>query len=121
MSLYNDASLVMIPSAVKDGKLYSLKPKEILGNELVVNGGFNTDSDWIKGIGITIADGVARFTDCVPYNALAQYGLLEVGKTYKITFNIRDFSGGNFIVQETPNVNPPIYTAVGIGDGDHNI
>jgi hypothetical protein len=28
MSLFDDASLVMIPSAYKDGKLYSIKPTD---------------------------------------------------------------------------------------------
>ena len=32
MSLYNDASLVMIPSAYKDGKLYSIKPTDGSGD-----------------------------------------------------------------------------------------
>jgi hypothetical protein len=32
MSLYNDASLAMIPSAVKDGKLYSIRPTDGSGD-----------------------------------------------------------------------------------------
>jgi len=32
MSLYNDASLAMIPSAVKDGKLYSIRPSDGSGD-----------------------------------------------------------------------------------------
>ena len=32
MSLYKDASLVMIPSAVKDGKLYSIRPTDGSGD-----------------------------------------------------------------------------------------
>ena len=50
MSLYDDASLVMIPSAIEDGKLYSVKPKPIpISGELITNGTFDTDSDWSKG------------------------------------------------------------------------
>ena len=32
MSLYKDASLVMIPSAYKDGKLYSIRPTDGSGD-----------------------------------------------------------------------------------------
>jgi hypothetical protein len=32
MSLFDDASLVMIPSAYKDGKLYSIKPTDGSGD-----------------------------------------------------------------------------------------
>ena len=39
--LYDDASLMMIPSSVKDGKLYSILPQpKPLSGELVTNGDF---------------------------------------------------------------------------------
>ena len=44
--LFDDSSLAMITSAVKDGRLYSIKPVEQLGSELVTNGDFVTDGSW---------------------------------------------------------------------------
>jgi len=47
MSLYDDAVLVMIPSAFKATKLYSVKPTDGAGDFTVANGGakFRTNSD----------------------------------------------------------------------------
>jgi len=83
MSLLDKASLVQIPSGYGDGKLYSVVPDSgagdfdfsrsssatrvnseglietpsVLGDELVTNGDFNTNSDWILASGATISDG----------------------------------------------------------------
>ncbi len=48
MSFFDDASLVFLPSggAGKDTKAYSIKPVPEYGANLVINGGFDTDSDW---------------------------------------------------------------------------
>ena len=80
-NLLNAASLVVTPNSYKEGKLYSVIPSDgsgdftftratsatrvnaeglietasILGNELVTNGDFATDSDWTKGGGATIS------------------------------------------------------------------
>ena len=79
-------SLAMIPSGYKDGKVYSVLPSngdgdftfsrgsnatrvnkdglietmplEVSDTELVTNGGFDTDSDWIKAVNWTISGGV---------------------------------------------------------------
>ena len=87
MSLYKDASLVMIPSAYKDGKLYSIRPVEQLGDELVTNGSFDTDSDWTKGTGSTISGGSLNIVSA-PYNANTKQTIsLTNGTTYKISIN----------------------------------
>ncbi len=87
MSLYKDASLVMIPSAVKDGKLYSIRPVEELGDELVTNGNFATDSDWTKGTGSTISGGSLNIV-AAPYNANTKQNIsLTSGVTYKVVIN----------------------------------
>ena len=57
MKLYKEASLMMLPTSVKDGKLYSIFPQpKPLSGELVTNGGFSdgtnnwtnasSDRDW---------------------------------------------------------------------------
>ena len=58
-SMYNDASLALIPSAVGDGVVYNARPVEVLGAELVTNGDFATDSDWTKEAAWTISNSVA--------------------------------------------------------------
>ena len=54
------ASLILKPEGYSEGRLQTLKPIEKLGSELVTNGGFDTDSDWIKGTGWTISGGTAN-------------------------------------------------------------
>ena len=110
MSLYDDASLVFIPAGAagrgKDqfGKIYTVKPEEKLKEELVTNGGFDTDSDWTKGTGITIADGKAVFTDVTPYARLKTNAtVFTSGTKYKLSYEITDWdssSDGRITVQQ---------------------
>jgi hypothetical protein len=51
MSLFDDASLAMIPSAYKDGKLYSIKPTDGSGDFTFSRGSSNlaatrVNSEW---------------------------------------------------------------------------
>ena len=78
MSLYKDASLVMIPSAYKDGKLYSIRPIPEYGSELVTNGSFDADSDWTKQSGWTISGGTAN---CDGTNDVAIYQNISSSNT----------------------------------------
>jgi hypothetical protein len=87
MSLYKDASLVMIPSAYKDGRLYSIRPIPEYGPELVTNGTFDTDTDWIKASGSTISGGSLNIV-AAPYNSNTRQSLsLTNGTTYEIVIN----------------------------------
>ena len=87
MSLYKDASLVMIPSAVKDGRLYSMRPIPEYGAEEVTNGDFATDSNWTKASGSTISGGSLNIV-AAPYNANTRQSLsLTNGTTYEIVIN----------------------------------
>lgn len=95
MSLYKDASLVMIPSAYKDGRLYSIRPVEELGSELVTNGDFATDSDWTKASNWTISGGKA-VADGSSQGALSQnIATSVIGKKYKISFTISNYNSGD--------------------------
>ena len=64
-----------------------------LGPEVVVNGNFATDTDWIKGTGWTISGGAAIHSGTVTGNL--QQNVLTAGRTYKITMNV---SGGTVLV-----------------------
>jgi len=65
------------------------------GPELVTNGGFDSDSDWTKGTGISISSGVATFSSAAFGESLTQSSLgLTVGKTYVITLQVSNYSAG---------------------------
>lgn len=94
MSLYKDASLVMIPSAYKDGRLYSIRPVEELGDEEVTNGTFDTDSDWNKSSGVTISGGQANFVvTSGGYQYISQSITYTTGKEYILTADIVGTAG----------------------------
>jgi len=98
MALYDKASLVLIPSGTKAGKVYSQKPvpsNDVLSDELVTNGTFDTDSDWsFSNIGGThgwrIADGRAICdTNASVFNRnMSSNTILEEGKTYILNLDI---------------------------------
>lgn len=63
-------------------------------DELVTNGDFDSDEDWTKGTGWTIADGVAKgssTTDDLEQNAAI---LIHEGESYTLTFTVSDYSSG---------------------------
>ena len=64
-----------------------------IGDELVINGDFATDSDWTKGAGWSIANGVASCDGSDGVN-LNQNGVIKNGKTYKISFEVLNYVGG---------------------------
>jgi len=68
-----------------------------LGSELVTNGTFETDSDWTKGTGWSIADGRASYDGLNGTQQIfSNTGYSPVvGKTYKITFNVLNQGDGN--------------------------
>jgi hypothetical protein len=85
-NLYND-------SYRKD---VSINSKEQLGPELVVNGGFDTDTDWTKESDWSISGGKANYADtAVRYISPIVAVPLTAGKRYKITFDISNLSTGS--------------------------
>ena len=100
MKLYKEASLMMLPSSVKDGKLYSIFPQpKPLSGELVTNGDFNEDASWSKGTGCTISNGKARFTSAASGQGFTQSNFLTIGKIYKVAFTVSDYSEGSVKVR----------------------
>ncbi len=84
MSLLEKAKVVTTPTAYSDGFLHSVKPNVVLGDELVVNGSFDTDSDWTLSSGSTISGGSLNII-AAPYNANTRQNIpLVSGKTYKV-------------------------------------
>lgn len=75
-------------------------PLDNLGSELVTNGGFDTDSDWAKGTGWSIAGGVASASSVNHPSFLTQSpaGLTE-GAVYEVRFTVSNRSAGTCGVQ----------------------
>ena len=98
MSLLRKASIVTTPTAYENGKILSVKPSVVLGNELVVNGGFNTDSDWTLGTGWTISNGKANCDGISGASPIYQnIGSATIGKTYKIQLDVSNYTSGTLV------------------------
>lgn len=67
---------------------------EWLGQELVVNGGFDSDSDWTKGAGWYIGGGLASST-ATSNSAINQAWGNAIGATYRTMLEIAGYSSGN--------------------------
>jgi hypothetical protein len=88
-----------------------------LGSDVVVNGGFDTDSTWAKGTGWTISGGTASSDGTQSdYSNLNQTSILTVGQVYKVQFNITEISAGHFrpSIQTSTTVFGDSYTTSGV-------
>ena len=94
-NLLEKASILLTPTAYDDGKILSVKPVPSLGNELITNGDFATDSDWTKGTGWTISGGTANFTPSGSFINLTQSGILTSGKNYTVVYTLSNVTAGN--------------------------
>lgn len=115
MSLFDKAALVFQPRGAAGthhfGRAFSIKPEEtVKPDELAVNGGFDTDTNWDKSdSSITIANGKAVFTSTSPFHHLSSAEpVFEIGKKYRVTLEISDFSMigdtvTGLLVQESAN------------------
>ena len=61
--------------------------------ELVTNGGFDADTDWNKGTGWTISDGVATKSPGTQSNVSQTLGTV-LGKRYRVTFTVSNYVAG---------------------------
>jgi hypothetical protein len=67
---------------------------ENLGPELVTNGGFDSDTWWSKGTGVTISGGLANYNTVALNNGVFRSGVVTAGKFYVVTFTVASFSSG---------------------------
>ena len=101
MSLLQKASIITTPTAYAEDYLYSIKPAYALGENLVSNGGFDTDSDWSKTTGWTISGGKANWNPAVaPYNndIYRAFSFVE-GTRYRITFTMSNNTTGRILLR----------------------
>ena len=69
-----------------------------IGDELVTNGDFATDSDWAKNGNVTISGGTANFNNSVSGNNVQQPTTLPSGKKYIATYEITSITEGKFSI-----------------------
>jgi len=70
---------------------YTLTDGDWIGSELVVNGDFATDSDWVTGTGWSIAGGVA--SNAVALTDLNQGGIIRTGTLNRLDFDVLSAGG----------------------------
>ena len=104
MSFYDDAKTISLMSgaAGKDGKIYNVKPDGSLGSELIINGSFDTNSDWTTGSGFSISNGVVSCdgtqTAATNLHNTSGNGLVN-GKTYRVEYTITSYTAGSVRVK----------------------
>lgn len=81
----------------------AINPAVSKGRDIVINGGFDADSDWTKGDGWSISGGLASSdgSQTTYSNIYESYTVL--GKTFEVTFTVSNYSTGlvRFIVGDT--------------------
>lgn len=67
------------------------------GPNVITNGTFDVDSDWFKTAGWTISGGTANAAASTGF--ISQGAVLELGKTYLVTFDVVAYTSGTVRVQ----------------------
>ena len=97
INLYaQDDSGNLLINQIDDSTIYykAALEYETAEDNLVINGNFDTDSNWTKGTGWAIANGKANATSAS--SDLFQIGVpFSLNKTYKLTYTISNYSQGN--------------------------
>jgi len=71
---------------------------EELGSDVIINGGFDADSNWTKGTGWSISDGTASISESGAVTLAQSPGsALVSGKTYKVVYTISGYSGSGIV------------------------
>ena len=79
--------------------------EDVLGDELVTNGTFDSDSNWSKGTGWSIANGRASYDGSgLGYQFILQAITTTSGSTYQITFDVLSSTGSNLNIVDFGSV-----------------
>lgn len=86
-----------------------------LGPEMAVNGGFDTDSGWNKGVNVTISGGLAVSSGlgASGVHFVSQLISLQAGKTYRFSYTINRVSGTGGLSLQAGSVVGSMRTASG--------
>jgi hypothetical protein len=71
-----------------------VNPADSEGRNIVINGGFDSDTGWNKGPGATISGGVGVFTSVGSGQGFNQLSPLVLGNSYSVTFTVSGYSSG---------------------------
>ena len=82
------------------------------GAELITNGDFATDSNWNLGSGWNISNGSAN-CDGTNLAYITQTAVLTTGKSYKVQFDIVDFTSGSIKYRDNGFVSGQSFSGVG--------
>ena len=94
-TLDNKSSILNAPCGYSNGVYPSLRPIQTFGEELVVNGDFDTDSDWDK-LNATINNGKATVNVVNgAFSFVNQDKSFTSGKKYKLTAQVKGLSGSS--------------------------
>jgi len=90
---------------ILSGELVQNGDFEQIGSELVTNGNFETDSDWSKDTGWSIANGKASQDGTGTGNDgdIIQNSILDTSKIYKIVLDVVDYTQGTLYI-DTSNI-----------------
>ena len=90
-NLLEKASILLTPTAYDDGKILSVKPSIVLGEELIVNGDFHSNvNNWtaISNAVLSWNDGTLKISNVTQgYGKATQSFTTILGKTYKLSFD----------------------------------
>ena len=89
---------------------------EVTGTEILPNPGFDTDTNWVKGTGWTIANGKAS-VDNASSTALSQPSFgVTTGKIYNVRIDVSNYTSGSLQVQFGPS---QVIASIG-ANGEYN-
>ena len=118
MSLLDDVSIVVTPNGYKAGTLFAVKPTIAYGSELVVNGDFSEgDTGWTIEAVWTISGGAAHGNGANGSSQELKQAILEVGKTYEFSYEIRNRVSGSVELLNSglgSTFSNQVYTSIGI-------
>ena len=95
--LLQKAKTITTPTAYSNGFVHSVKPEIVLGEELVTNGSFDTDSDWTLPSGVTY--NALGYLDCngTATSNINQSTSITSGDFYKVVYEIKNYVSGNLV------------------------
>lgn len=87
-----------MPGNIKGAFLADTDDTDLVGAEMVTNGGFDTDSDWILGANTSISGGTINF-NWTAFSGMAQQPvLLKAGRRYRLRYDVTARASGMFRV-----------------------
>ena len=118
MSLLDDVRIVVTPNGYKAGTLFAVKPTIAYGSELVVNGDFSEGyTGWTIEAVWTISGGAAHGNGASGSSQELKQTILEVGKTYEFSYEIRNRVSGSVELLNSglgATTSNQVYTGIGI-------